>query len=270
MRVRYVLGLNRSGSTIYERSEGAQDGVFAAGELHNLFLGPGVDRKCGCGEILRACPVWSDVFVALERATGHDIDGFIRRGAAQQQAAGRTRHLLQIVRGRPAAMAFADTMAALYRAIHTVTGCDVIMDSSKTPAGALLLNLMPFDFDVVHLERDPVATIQSNGVWRTWEGVDPAISPPKISGTRLVSTEASIAFAGGLLRKQGRLSTVSFEAYVSEHASDTPLPVSHQAEGNPTRFGPAVLSPYEAHRRGTPTPRARAEAAAISLLRRFG
>jgi hypothetical protein len=269
VKIRYVLGLNRSGSTIYERCEGTHDGVFAAGELHNLFLGPGVDRSCGCGQPLRACPVWSEVFVALHAETGEDIDSFIRRGAALQARTGRTRHVLHITRGKPDAMAFAEVMAALYSAINVVTGAEVVMDSSKTPAGALLLNLMPFAFDVVHLERDPLATIQSNSVWRTWDGVDPAISPPRISGSRLVSTEASIAFAATILRKQGRLTTVSFEDYVSRHASTTPLPVSHQAEGNPTRFGAAVVSAYEAHSRGTPSRRSRYEAAAISLLRRF-
>lgn len=270
MKVRYVLGLNRSGSTIYERSEGTAPGVFAAGELHNLFLGPGVERQCGCGEMLRACPVWSAVFATLEKQTGESIDSFIRRGALLQAQVGRTRHLLKIARDKPDAAAFAHLVATFYEAIADATGSDVVMDSSKTPAGALLLNLMPFDFEVVHLVRDPLATIQSNRVWRTWDGVDTSASPPTITGERLVATETSIALAATILRRRKRLQRVSFEDYLTSHASDTALPTAHQAEGNPTRFGNPVLSAYEAHSRGNPPRRVRLEAAAISLLRRLG
>jgi len=281
MRVLYVLGLNRSGSTVFERALGSIGGVFAAGEVHNLFLWPGLSRECGCGERVRDCPTWSAIFRCVEAAYGHEIDEFVLRVAQLQQRTGRTRHLGKILRGAPEARELAGLLHMFYEAIASATGATVITDSSKSPAGALLLRLMQTDFTVVDLRRDPLATVQSNTTIRRWDNVAPASAPPEISGGRLAGTQATVTLAAQVLRKH--VVPVSFEAFLDDPATATSalpfdttelktidtLARTHQCEGNPARFGDATLSPYEAHGRGNPNAATRLEAAAIAVLRRL-
>src|SRR5207249_8771406 len=62
VKVLYVAGSGRSGSTILDRILGQVDGFFSAGELCNLW-GRGLlaRRRCGCGTPVPDCPVWGAV-----------------------------------------------------------------------------------------------------------------------------------------------------------------------------------------------------------------
>src|SRR5205085_9431203 len=68
VRVLYVAGTGRSGSTLLARILGRADSVFAAGELRYVWQrGLLEDRVCGCGEPFSRCPFWSEV---VDRAFG--------------------------------------------------------------------------------------------------------------------------------------------------------------------------------------------------------
>ena len=57
---------------------------------------------------------------------------------------------------------YLETLDRLYRAISNVSGCSVIVDSSKSPAYSYMLRLVPsLDVYVVHLVRDPRGTQHS-------------------------------------------------------------------------------------------------------------
>jgi hypothetical protein len=227
-----------------------------------LFLPPFFHRDCACGEELTECAVWSEVLTRLEKEAGMPLDEFVGRVAALHEKTGRTRHLPKIKRGTRDARQLADLVAALYAAIAAATNSSVVIDSSKGPAGARLLRLMPYDYDVVHIYRDPVATIQSNAVWGGRS------APPRISGPRLVATSASIAMVNRHLRRDGKLTEVALESFLADNRGES-LPESHQCEGNPSRFGDAALSPTIAEGR-TPRVRTRVQAAAINRLRAIG
>lgn len=206
--------------------------------------------------------MWSEVLTRLEKETDMPLDEFVGRVAALHERAGRTRHLPKIIRGSADARQLAGLVAALYAAIAGATSSSVVIDSSKGPAGARLLGLMPYDYDVVHVFRDPVATIQSNAVWGGRS------APPRISGPRLIATSASIALVSRRLRRDGKLTDVALEKFLAEHRGEV-LPPSHQCEGNPSRFGDAALSPTIAEGR-TPQFRTRVQAGAIKALRSIG
>src|SRR3712207_7778115 len=75
VKVLYVVGLGRSGSTILSNSLGQIAGYFSAGELnfiwrHNVLE----NRLCGCGRPFRECPVWTRV---MDEAFG-GVDGVDR------------------------------------------------------------------------------------------------------------------------------------------------------------------------------------------------
>lgn len=62
MKVLYIAGWGRSGTTILDNVLGAYASVFSVGELYFLWQrGLGQNRHCGCGEPLPSCPLWREV-----------------------------------------------------------------------------------------------------------------------------------------------------------------------------------------------------------------
>jgi Sulfotransferase family len=165
VKVLYVAGSGRSGSTILDRTLGQVDGFFSAGELCNLW-GRGLlaRRRCGCGTPLPDCPVWGAV---LEEAFGgaDRVDaGRLATATSHRLRVGSVPGLLLGGRGRPEedGDGYQAALSRLYRAVASQTGCRVIVDSSKSPVYARLVAAIPgVEVAVVHLVRDPRATAWS-------------------------------------------------------------------------------------------------------------
>jgi hypothetical protein len=158
-RVLYIAGWGRSGSTILDNVLGQIDGFFSAGELMFLWRrGLLEGRLCGCGRPVRDCDVWTRV---LDSAYPAGVDAHELLRLADHSA--RTRHLpLHLVSRNPGGAEYRDRLGSLYRAIESETGCNVIIDSSKSPAyGRVLANVAGLDVRVVHLVRDPRAVAYS-------------------------------------------------------------------------------------------------------------
>src|SRR5688572_15568701 len=62
VKVLYIAGFERSGSTVFAKMIGESQHAFAAGELNNLWKRLYVDnRLCGCNVPFDECPVWTDI-----------------------------------------------------------------------------------------------------------------------------------------------------------------------------------------------------------------
>ena len=159
--VLYIAGSSRTGSTIVANILGQLDGYFAVGELWNIWRRGLIEkRRCGCGQTLDSCPEWDRI---LHQSFGRSLD----RGDAERLDALAAEHL----RGRWARSVWAarrnpsldadeyrGALAALYQSVRDVTGCRVIVDSSKSPVYAALLATLPgVRVHAVHLLRDPRA-----------------------------------------------------------------------------------------------------------------
>lgn len=159
-RVVYVAGWGRSGSTILDNLLGQVDHFFSAGELVFLWERGLLERwPCGCGAPVTECAVWRGV---LRRAFGPD-GADAARIVALQRSSPRIRHLplLALERARWPAE-YRDAVERLYPAIAEETGARVIVDSSKSPVYAHLLQTLPaVELYVVHLVRDPRAVAYS-------------------------------------------------------------------------------------------------------------
>ena len=164
VKVLYVAGYGRSGSTILDNLLGQVNSLFSAGELCYVWdqglLGGGL---CGSGDPLLECEVWGEVFGG-ERM--REVDA--REMARLEKAGTRTRHLPLMLtpRGRAVVASrlgeYPKNLGAFYREIRRVTGARVIVDSSKSPVyGSVLGSLPGIDLYVVHLVRDPRATAYS-------------------------------------------------------------------------------------------------------------
>src|SRR6266705_3371373 len=62
LRVLYIGGWGRSGSTLLDRMLGQVPGFFALGEVREIWQsGLRENRLCGCGASFRECPFWTRV-----------------------------------------------------------------------------------------------------------------------------------------------------------------------------------------------------------------
>jgi hypothetical protein len=168
IKVLYIAGWGRSGSTILSNILGQIDGYCSVGEIRYLWDRSLIaDRQCGCGRPFSRCPLWREV---LEEAFGGPTGIDPQEIMALRQKGVRTRHApLMLLPGNRARLRrrldkYLAALTKLYRAIQTVTGGDVIVDSSKFPTYAYALGLIDeIDLSIVHLVRDPRAAAFS---WR--------------------------------------------------------------------------------------------------------
>jgi hypothetical protein len=166
IKVLYITGYSRSGSTILDSILGQTDGFFSTGELYYVWNRNVLDNTvCGCGSPFRECEVWSEVFDA---AFGGVDQVDTREMIRLRDLSTRTRYipLMLIPWGKRLLVSrvarYLESLEKLYRAIQAHTGSRVIVDSSKIPLYGYLLGLLPgIDLYVVHLVRDPRAVSYS-------------------------------------------------------------------------------------------------------------
>ncbi|MBV9412189.1 MAG: sulfotransferase, partial [Acidimicrobiia bacterium] len=146
-RVLYVAGTGRSGSTLLARILDRADGVFAAGELRYVWQrGVVEDRLCGCGETFSECPFWNEV---MDRAFGGSGGVDAHQILEHQRVLTRLRQVPRILTtgGRPASAEYLRNLSRLYGAVADVSGCELVVDSSKLPSYGFVLGQVP-DLDV--------------------------------------------------------------------------------------------------------------------------
>jgi hypothetical protein len=166
LKVLYIAGWQRSGSTVLANILGEIEGFFSTGELYYLWDYVWFrDIRCGCGAGFSDCEVWREV---VRRAFGGRDGVDAARMRRQARSVARTRHLpLLMLPGvrRVVTRAHGDylaELARLYHAIRATTGCRFVVDSSKWPSYGYLLGTTPsVELYVVHLVRDPRAVARS-------------------------------------------------------------------------------------------------------------
>jgi hypothetical protein len=164
VRVLYIAGQGRSGSTILGDTLGQIEGFTHIGEcleIWSILLSGTV--PCGCGVPVAKCEKWDRVL----KAAYPDFDtSFIKRMLAFRNSAARDRRSVPAIFGSsPHTERLAQTLGEiekLYRSIREVFGCEVIVESSKHPMYAYLLQRMDgIEPYVLHLTRDPRAAAYS-------------------------------------------------------------------------------------------------------------
>ncbi|TCM21368.1 sulfotransferase family protein [Novosphingobium sp. PhB165] len=181
LRVIYVAGYGRSGSTLLDIALGMRADVFGAGELTALARHAWKNGEyCACGATVRDCPFWSRVMVRADGDEGSAGDGEetrvmleeLARVQKRMESLAAPRRLL--ARFMPKSRnRYHSANAALFRAVGEQVGHEeengegargevYILDSSKLPGRALALASMPgIDLHVIHLVRDPRAVAWS-------------------------------------------------------------------------------------------------------------
>lgn len=165
MKVLYIVGVGRSGSTLLERMLGAIPGYVNAGELNAIFSRVATqDQRCGCGMPFMLCPFWTEVG---EHAFG-GWSSVTARMAHLQPRVIRQRHVPRMLTGSNTSFQreldeYVDVYHRLFRSVTAVSGAEVVVDASKSTAQLFgLRRIQGLDLRVVNLVRD------SRGVANSW------------------------------------------------------------------------------------------------------
>jgi SAM-dependent methyltransferase len=301
IRVIFVAGYARSGSTLLERLLGQVEGIESFGELRHIWYRSFQDNQlCSCGAPFHQCPFWNDV---VDRAFG----GF---GGVDPVAVGRVKRsvdaFVQIPRilwgGRTPRFdrrmaAYRSHLWRLYAALHEVSGATFLVDATKDPQHALVLSgIEGVDVRMVHLVRDSRAVAFS---WRRmrqrpeihWETRDMPRYPALRTAIAWSLTNLAAEAAGRLMpylrlryedlaadprRELSRILRaleVPDDGLTFLSAGAAQMDPAHTVAGNPMRFqtGRVEIRPDTEWRRGlTRTDRAVVTALTGRLLERYG
>lgn len=267
VKVLYVAGWGRSGSTILGSILGQVESFFLVGELRYIWdRGMIENRLCSCGAPFDKCPVWGEIIsVVLEDAS---LDA--ERLCELRERGLRTRHLLfspsrERLRRRVDRMGeYPQALESVYRAVQSVSGSRVIVDTSKFPSyGYVLQNIPGIDLYVLHLTRDPRAVAYSWGARRKLkldrEGDSESLMTPHgLLESSLVWSEWNFVARNTWRQSSGRYMPLRYEDFVAdprgcvrsilrfvgENEAESPfvgerevsMGVSHTFSGNPDRF----------------------------------
>jgi hypothetical protein len=300
VRVLHIGGWAYCGSTLLANVVAASSkDLFAAGELRLIWRRLTDGGPCGCGAPVVACPVWSEV---IRLAFGGPARVDAERLAALDRRLLRNWRAPWYVVGRPGGIGrrrafdeYSDVLTVLYGAVRTVTGCAVIVDTSKPPLYGLLLTALPtLDVTSVQLVRDPRGYLLSRHR-RSLAG-KPADSGPGSLLTLAIWDVNHVAFElAGRTHRRGRHRVVRYEDFAREPLRTTRavlqvarlpgeagawqaanrivLPPNHMVAGNQRRLesGTVEIVPDEAWRTELPSGlRALGVAATWPLLARHG
>jgi Sulfotransferase family len=163
VRVIYVAGVSHTGSTLLGHILGELEETCYAGEIRNTWQrGILENRICTCNARFAECAFWRTVvehlpFAAEQQA--EKLSGLYREAVRPSLGFPLTgTEMRQVDR-----TAFAAPTEALYAATSDVAGVRQLVDSSKSPLYAAFLRRLPtIDLRVVHIVRDPRATVYSH------------------------------------------------------------------------------------------------------------
>lgn len=300
VRVLFLGGLGRSGTTLLERILGRLPGAVPLGEVVHLWQRDlRDDERCGCGVAFSGCEFWQQVGeIAFGGWHTVDVDRVLHLKATVE----RTRHIPRLRASRlspqhlAAVREYADHYRMIYRAAADVAGARVVIDSSKHPSLAHCLRWSPdIDLRVVHLVRD------SRGVAYSWTKT---VSRPEADGdvmTRYHPARSAMlwnvhnASLGALGRCGVPVRRLRYEDFTTDPVGSTKelaefagldpgdldflrpdhaeLTGNHSAAGNPMRFrtGRIPLRADDAWRTGlAPGQRRLVGALTAPLLRAYG
>jgi len=163
VKVLYIAGYGRSGSTLLERILSGNRAFLATGELVNLPARIASDQaRCSCGEALTACPVWGPVLESLPPGVATEIAKAQRE--IERLTSGLLSGLIGVRRQR-----YLQVQRLLFEAVEAAApaGARILIDSSKTAWKAAfrpitLSRVAGLDVVMIHLVRDGRGCMWSN------------------------------------------------------------------------------------------------------------
>ncbi|HEX2267747.1 MAG TPA: hypothetical protein VHI97_06050 [Actinomycetota bacterium] len=159
-KVVFIGGYGRSGSTLLGLLLDQHPSFVFAGELVAVWAHFEANRPCGCETPLRECPFWSTVMNDIaERLPSFDVQRMVRL-QRRVDPGWRLPNLRSVLSGNAYEGAhYREAFGQLCRSIEAVSGCSVVVDSSKVASHGFILNsISTVRTYPIHLIRDSRAT----------------------------------------------------------------------------------------------------------------
>lgn len=272
VKILYITGWGRSGTTILDRILGQIDGFNSVGEIRYIWDRNFIeDHLCGCGRRFTECPEWQAI---VKDAFGSFDAVNAERMIRMRNRLTRTRHMLALAWPGLVRRAMGErskdylaALVALYRSIQKHFGSRVIVDSSKFPTYAFVLDILPeIELHVVHIVRDPRAVafswlrkkmqpdsgelkpmdehgpVFSSLLWTSWN-----VATEMIWARRGKKNYTFVRYEDFILRPKATVEHILHN--IGETADGLPfiddhkvmLGPNHTCSGNPNRFTEGVI-----------------------------
>jgi hypothetical protein len=172
VRVLYVMGTSRSGTTLLGEVLGQVPGFAFGGEFRWLWDQAASAGACGCGSALPQCPVWPRVLAETGElfpeedylpVTSRLMAAAVGRKHTWERTLGMLLNAWVKRTGPAAAGQYGQRLVATYSSFLSQVGQEWVVDSSSEPSDAALLSgLASVDLRVVHIVRDPRGVVYSH------------------------------------------------------------------------------------------------------------
>lgn len=268
LRILYITGVGRSGSTILEMLLAQLPGVIAIGETHYIVeRGVFGGDRCSCGVSFQDCPFWQAVLSNLPYDARRDDLLHAESGLRHLRYAVKIHFGKRVLSPDLLENTYSQFLLHLYQSIKKVSGAGLIVDSSKiVPYGLFLSKLPGVEVRFLHLMRDPRAVSFS---WRRRRvrpevvGREQLMWQPSYFESSYVAAEWNlmsqlVEWAGYpylrvryedlVQRPQAILEEIiAFAGFPMNHVDLENLEISrrdqiHSLSGNPVRFTPGKIS----------------------------
>lgn len=143
----YIIGDNRSGSTLLDYLLSCHPDAVSVGELHHLNdyyfkkgVGMRTDWKCGCGNQIKECSFWMQVLQKIQFSESYVTRLKLNKSKRINRLFSTKKNFIETLAEREERKEFAHNQWELYKAIFAETKQKIIIDSSKSPYEAFTLN----------------------------------------------------------------------------------------------------------------------------------
>lgn len=252
IRVLYIMGTARSGSTVLEILLAHGEHCVGVGELSAIVQDGFIENKpCSCGAAFNDCGFWSEVKRQLA-LNQKDLQEWAHLQRKVDWHAGFLRQWLRLLSPSDWRR-YHDYNSCLLHVLHDISGGAVIVDSSKYAGRALALAKMPeVELSVICLTRSPEGLMDSfqkpnkeeqhpKTPWAVFRyyafvmfSLRVALRRLKVSSLRL-TYEQFIGDPVAAITRIGEKSHINFMPVIERIRDDESLEVGHLVTGNRLR-----------------------------------
>lgn len=212
MKIIYIAGDGRSGSTLLDSVLSNIDNSISVGECHrfwNRFYEK--ETFCGCSEKIEECSLWAKVDKRLKEEFPNYDPIIFQEQVKRIQFYKNFKNIPQIIENEEW-KSFCEIVKYFYKSVSLISEKKVIIDSSKSIGWAYLLQNLNFcDLRIIHLERNLSSVANS---WKKTiilpEYYDKKVFMPKKSNFLILKSWLKIKF---LARKLKMLSPYFYMRY---------------------------------------------------------
>lgn len=156
IKIIYIMGCGRSGTTIMDILLGNHAGFLSVGELNNAQQAWNEDKTCSCGISLKKCGIWEKVgenwFIDDQNNKYYDI---MKRQKDIERQFSIVKHMVGFY-DQSIIDSYHSLVHDIFKLLQIQSSAKAIIDSSKSIGrGLVLLKNTNLDVRVIHLVRDP-------------------------------------------------------------------------------------------------------------------